>query len=123
MLQDTDAHEVLLAIPSSSRARRREIIDKLAPYSIPVRTLPGLMDLAAGRVQVEALREVRIDDLLGRDPVAPNPTLFARCIHDQIVMVTGAGGSIGSELCRQIVRSTPKKIGRASCRERVCTYV
>lgn len=110
MLHDTDAHEVLLAIPSSSRARRREIIDKLAPYSIPVRTLPGLMDLAAGRVQVEALREVRVDDLLGRDPVAPDPTLFARCIHEQVVMVTGAGGSIGSELCRQIVRSTPQTL-------------
>lgn len=110
MLRDTDAQEILLAIPSASRARRYQIMSRLAPYAIPVRTLPGLMDLAAGRVQVEALREVRIDDLLGRDPVAPDPTLFARCIHDQVVMVTGAGGSIGSELCRQIMRSTPKTL-------------
>jgi FlaA1/EpsC-like NDP-sugar epimerase len=110
MLRDTGAQEILLAIPSASRARRNEIIDMRAPYAVPVRTLPGLMDLAAGRVQVEALREVRIDDLLGRDPVAPDPTLFARCIHDQVVMVTGAGGSIGSELCRQIMRSTPQTL-------------
>lgn len=110
MLHDTGAQEILLAIPSASRARRNEIINMLAPYAIPVRTLPGLMDLAAGRVRVESLRHVRIDDLLGRDPVAPDPALFARCIHDQVVMVTGAGGSIGSELCRQIVRSTPKTL-------------
>ncbi|MDS1140053.1 nucleoside-diphosphate sugar epimerase/dehydratase [Pusillimonas sp. SM2304] len=110
MLRDTDTHEILLAIPSASRARRNEIIDMLAPYAIPVRTLPGLMDLASGRVQVEALREVRVDDLLGRDPVAPDPALFARCIHQKVVMVTGAGGSIGSELCRQIVRSTPQTL-------------
>lgn len=110
MLQDTDVQEVLLAIPSASRARRGEIIAMLAAHSISVRTLPGLMDLAAGRVQVESLREVRVDDLLGRDPVAPDQALFARCIYDQVVMVTGAGGSIGSELCRQILRNTPKTL-------------
>ena len=110
MLHDTDAHEILLAIPSASRARRNEIVDILVSHSIPVRTLPGLMDLAAGRVQVEALRQVRIDDLLGRDAVAPDPALFARCIRGQKVMVTGAGGSIGSELCRQIVRSQPQAL-------------
>src|SRR5690606_12873993 len=110
MLRDTAAQEVLLAVPSASRARRSQIIHMLSRHAIPVRTLPGLMDLAAGRVQVEALREVRIDDLLGREPVAPDPTLFARCIHDQVVMVTGAGGSIGSELCRQIVRSAPQTL-------------
>ncbi|WP_397473717.1 polysaccharide biosynthesis protein [Pusillimonas sp.] len=110
MLRDTDAHEILLAIPSASRARRNEIIDMLVSHAVPVRTLPGLMDLAAGRVQVEALREVRVDDLLGRDPVAPDQALFARCIDDQVVMVTGAGGSIGSELCRQIMRGTPRAL-------------
>ena len=110
MLRDTDAHEILLAIPSASRARRNAIIDMLVSHAVPVRTLPGLMDLAAGRVQVEALREVRIDDLLGRDPVAPDHTLFARCIHDQTVMVTGAAGSIGSELCRQIIRNMPRTL-------------
>jgi len=108
MLRDTGAHEILLAIPSASRARRSQIVDMLAPYSVPVRTLPGLMDLASGRVQVESLREVRVDDLLGREPVPPDETLFSRCIKGQTVMVTGAGGSIGSELCRQIVRNTPR---------------
>lgn len=110
MLRDTDVQEILLAIPSASRARRSEIIEMLATHGIPVRTLPGLMDLAAGRVQIESLREVRVDDLLGRDPVAPDQALFARCIYNQVVMVTGAGGSIGSELCRQILRNTPKAL-------------
>ncbi|MGB3290159.1 MAG: nucleoside-diphosphate sugar epimerase/dehydratase [Burkholderiaceae bacterium] len=108
MLHDTGTEEILLAIPSASRMRRSQIMNRLTPYSVPVRTLPGLMDLAAGRVHVEALREVQIDDLLGRDPVDPDPTLFARCIRGQVVMVTGAGGSIGSELCRQIVRNMPQ---------------
>lgn len=108
LLEDTDADEVLLAIPSASRMRRNEIINMLASYPVYVRTIPGFMDLASGRVQVEALREVDIDDLLGRDPVQPRPDLFERCIKDQVVMVTGAGGSIGSELCRQIVRSSPQ---------------
>lgn len=110
MLRDTDAQEILLAIPSASRARRNEIVDVLAKHSVPVRTLPGLMDLASGRVRVETLREVQIDDLLGREPVAPDQALFARCIDQQVVMVTGAGGSIGSELCRQIVRRSPRAL-------------
>ncbi|PLC51924.1 hypothetical protein CR159_00270 [Pollutimonas subterranea] len=110
LLEDTGADEVLLAIPSASRMRRNEIINMLASYPVYVRTIPGFMDLASGRVQVEELREVDIDDLLGRDPVQPRPDLFERCIKDQVVMVTGAGGSIGSELCRQIVRSSPKAL-------------
>ncbi|MCC2597531.1 polysaccharide biosynthesis protein [Pusillimonas sp. MFBS29] len=107
-IKDTGAEEVLLAVPSASRARRNEIIEMLADYSIQVRTVPGFMDLASGRVQVEDLRHVDIDDLLGRDAVKPDMGLFERCIRDQVVMVTGAGGSIGSELCRQIVRTSPR---------------
>lgn len=110
LLEDAGADEVLLAIPSASRMRRNAIIDMLSSYPVYVRTIPGFMDLASGRVQVEALREVDIDDLLGRDAVQPHPDLFARCIRDQVVMVTGAGGSIGSELCRQIVRSGPRAL-------------
>jgi FlaA1/EpsC-like NDP-sugar epimerase len=110
VLQDTGAVEVLMAIPSASRKRRSEVIDMLAPYPIYVRTIPGFMDLASGRVKVEELREVDIDDLLGRDAVQPHPDLFERCIKNQVVMVTGAGGSIGSELCRQIVRSAPRTL-------------
>ena len=107
LLRDTCAQEVLLAIPSASRCRRTEIVNMLAPYPLLVRTVPGFMDLASGRVKVEDLREVDITDLLGRDPVQPHPDLFERCIRDQVVMVTGAGGSIGSELCRQILRIGP----------------
>ncbi len=110
MLEDTGAQEILLAVPRATRARRREIVEMLAPYSVPVRTVPGLMDLASGRVKVEYLREVEVDDLLGRDPVPPNEDLFGRCISGQVVMVTGAGGSIGSELCRQILRSDPSTL-------------
>ena len=110
VLRSTDADEVLLAIPSASRLRRNQVIDMLMPYPVYVRTIPGFMDLASGRVQAEELREVDIDDLLGRDTVQPHPDLFERCIKDQVVLVTGAGGSIGSELCRQIVRSKPSTL-------------
>jgi len=107
MLEDTGAREILLAVPQASRARRLEIVELLAPLGIPVRTVPGLMDLASGRVKVEYLRDVDVADLLGREPVPPNESLFAQCIAGQVVLVTGAGGSIGSELCRQIMRSNP----------------
>ncbi|MYN11820.1 polysaccharide biosynthesis protein [Pusillimonas sp. TS35] len=110
MLAETDADEILLAIPSAPRTRRHDIIEALTRYPVSVRTLPGIMDLASGRVKVEELRDVDIDDLLGRDPVQPNIALFERCIKDQTVMVTGAGGSIGAELCRQIMRNTPSTL-------------
>jgi len=104
----TEAQEVLLAIPSATRARRLQIINALAPYKVLVRTVPGMMDLVSGKIKVQDLREVDIADLLGRDPVAPNMALFEQCVKQQVVMVTGAGGSIGSELCRQIVHLQPR---------------
>jgi UDP-N-acetylglucosamine 4,6-dehydratase len=107
MLDETGADEVLLAIPSASRARRREVLENLEPYPLHVRSVPGFMDLASGRVKVDDVQEVDIGDLLGRDPVPPQQALFERCIRGQVVMVTGAGGSIGSELCRQILASGP----------------
>jgi FlaA1/EpsC-like NDP-sugar epimerase len=107
LLQDTGAQEVLLAIPSASRSRRREILDSLDGFPVHVRTIPGFMDLASGRVNVSDLQEVDIADLLGRDAVPPQKLLFERCIRGQVVMVTGAGGSIGSELCRQILATGP----------------
>ena len=107
MIDDTDSHEVLLAIPSVSRSRRREILASLEAFSVHVRTIPGFMDLASGRVKVDDLQEVAIADLLGRDVVPPNRALLERCIQDRVVMVTGAGGSIGAELCRQIVAARP----------------
>jgi FlaA1/EpsC-like NDP-sugar epimerase len=107
LIEETGAQEVLLAIPSASRSRRREILAALEPYPVHVRTVPGFTDLASGRVSVSDLQEVDIADLLGRDPVPPRGDLFERCIRSQVVMVTGAGGSIGSELCRQILSCAP----------------
>lgn len=108
MIEETGAQEILLAVPSLPRARRREILECLEGFPLHVRTVPGFMDLASGRVKVDDLQEVDIADLLGRDPVPPNQALLDRCIKGQVVMVTGAGGSIGSELCRQIVASDPR---------------
>lgn len=107
LIEETGAAELLLAIPSATRARRREILAALEPYPVHVRSVPDLMDLACGRVAVQDLQEVDIADLLGRDPVEPRQDLFARCIRNHVVMVTGAGGSIGSELCRQILSQLP----------------
>lgn len=105
MMDQTGATQVLLAMPSESRARRREVLAALEPFALHVRSIPGIMDLASGRVKVQDLQEVDIADLLGRDPVAPQVELFDRCIKKKVVLVTGAGGSIGSELCRQILAS------------------
>ncbi|RZL92415.1 MAG: polysaccharide biosynthesis protein, partial [Variovorax sp.] len=102
--------DVLLALPSASRARRAAILNELLPLHLHVRTLPGMADLAHGRVQVQDLHEVDIEDLLGRDTVAPATDLLHRHIRDQVVLVTGAGGSIGSELCRQIVQQAPSTL-------------
>jgi FlaA1/EpsC-like NDP-sugar epimerase len=99
--------QVFLAIPSVSRARRNEILELVRAAHVQVRTLPGVMELAQGKVQVSDLKELDIEDLLGRDPVPPNPLMLAKNITGKVVMVTGAGGSIGSELCRQIVKSGP----------------
>ena len=107
MIEQTGVQEILLAIPSAPRARRREILELLESFPVHVRTVPGFMDLASGRVKVEDIQEVDVADLLGRDPVPPQKVLFERCIRGQVVMVTGAGGSIGSELCRQIVATEP----------------
>ncbi|NCE92709.1 nucleoside-diphosphate sugar epimerase/dehydratase [Pseudomonas sp. L13] len=108
MLETTGAQEILLAIPSSSRGRRREILGLLESFPIHVRSIPGFMDLASGRVKVDDIQEVDIADLLGRDAVPAQSDLLERCIRDQSVLVTGAGGSIGSELCRQILSLRPK---------------
>ncbi len=110
MINETGCNEILLAIPSASRARRREVLEALEHYPLHVRTVPGFMDLASGRVKVEDIQEVDIADLLGRDAVPPQQALFERCIRGKVVMVTGAGGSIGSELCRQILLSKPKTL-------------
>jgi FlaA1/EpsC-like NDP-sugar epimerase len=99
--------DILLALPSASRKRRSEILAMVSQLSVVVRTLPGLMDLAQGRVTINDLRELDIEDMLGRDAVAPNPILLGKNIAGKTVLVTGAGGSIGSELCRQILFLRP----------------
>ncbi|WP_232239735.1 nucleoside-diphosphate sugar epimerase/dehydratase [Pseudomonas alkylphenolica] len=108
MIDATGAEELLLAIPSTTRARRREILEFLEGFPLHVRSIPGFMDLASGRVKVDDLQEVDIADLLGRDAVPAQEDLLAHCVVEQAVLVTGAGGSIGSELCRQILTHKPK---------------
>ncbi|MDB2590563.1 polysaccharide biosynthesis protein [Candidatus Thioglobus sp.] len=102
--------EILIAMPSASRAKRLAIIGTLEPYPVHVRMLPGVTELAQGKVSVGDLREVSIKDLLGRDLVEANKDLLGKNITDKVVVVTGAGGSIGSELCRQIVFLEPKAL-------------
>jgi FlaA1/EpsC-like NDP-sugar epimerase len=110
MIELTGAEEILLAIPSATRARRREVLTGLEMFPLHVRSVPSVMDLASGRVKVDDIQEVDIADLLGRDAVPAQRNLLAHCITDQVVMVTGAGGSIGSELCRQILLLKPKAL-------------
>lgn len=107
MIDATGAQEILLAIPSSNRARRREILGFLEGFPLHVRSVPGFMDLASGRVKVDDIQEVDIADLLGRDPVPAQAELLEHCVTRQSVLVTGAGGSIGAELCRQILALNP----------------
>jgi FlaA1/EpsC-like NDP-sugar epimerase len=102
--------DILLALPSVSRARRNEIIAGLRPIPVHIRTLPGLSDLTSGRITVRDFKELDVDDLLGREPVAAEIGLLARSASERVVLVTGAGGSIGSELCRQIVRERPAQL-------------
>lgn len=102
--------DVLLAMPSISRNRRNEILTQIRRAHVSVRTLPSVTDLAQGKISISDLRDLDIDDLLGREPVAPNFILLAMKIRNKTIMVTGAGGSIGSELCRQILSVDPSKL-------------
>lgn len=102
--------DVLLAMPSLTRRRRNEILSQIRVAKVAVRTLPSVTDLAQGKVSISDLRELDIDDLLGREPVMPNHILLAMNVRSKVVMVTGAGGSIGSELCRQILTVGPSKL-------------
>jgi FlaA1/EpsC-like NDP-sugar epimerase len=101
---------VLLAIPSCSRRQRQLILKSLEPYPVHVRTVPDISDIVAGHASVADLREVEPSDLLEREPVIPNDSLLQACIRGKVVMVSGAGGSIGSELCRQILRLAPARL-------------
>lgn len=105
-----DISQVLLAVPSASAERRREIINSLVGLPVYVRTVPRINELVSGQASVNQIQDISLDDLLGREAVPPHPELIDRCITDKVVMVTGAGGSIGSELCRQILLSSPREL-------------
>ena len=99
--------KILLAIPSANKEERKKIIHRLEPLPCEVLSIPGMLDLVEGKVSITSLRKISVEDLLGREPVQPMPELLTANIHSKIVMVTGAGGSIGSELCRQIIHHQP----------------
>lgn len=101
---------VLLSISSLSRSQRRLLVDRIDQYPVTVKIVPGVTELASGELKINEIRDVDVVDLLGRDAVEPNRALLSACIRDQVVMVTGAGGSIGSELCRQIVHQQPERL-------------
>ena len=102
--------EILIALPSVSRVRKNEIVKFLEPAHIKITEIPGLTKLVDGEIRISDIQEVDIIDLLGRDPVPPVQHLLSKNIADKVVMVTGAGGSIGSELCRQIIKNQPKQL-------------
>jgi FlaA1/EpsC-like NDP-sugar epimerase len=110
LIQKYSISEILLALPSTSRRRRNEIINFLEHYPVLVRILPRVSELAQGKIEVEDLREVSIEDLLGRDSVKPKKSLLQENVKGRVVMVTGAGGSIGSELSRQIIKLGASKL-------------
>jgi FlaA1/EpsC-like NDP-sugar epimerase len=98
---------VLLAMPSAGRGRKRELLELLSKLPVPVQSIPGMADLVAGQMKIDDLQDIRIEDLLGREVIEPDQQLLQTNIRHKVVMVTGAGGSIGSELCRQIIRCKP----------------
>lgn len=110
IIEKLHINTILLAIPKLTRARRFEIIQFLEKLPVQVRTIPGMAELVSGQKYLDNFREIAIEDLLGRDPVIPNRELLRSCIYNKSVLVTGAGGSIGSELCRQILRLQPKNL-------------
>ena len=108
LIEKYSIKEIFLAMPFVSRSRRNEIVKMLEPYPIKVRTLPGVVEIAQGHVKVDDIREVDLEDLLGREQVKPHEDLLYANILNKTVLVTGAAGSIGSELCRQIMKSKPE---------------
>lgn len=105
-----DLEQIVVAIPSASTSKRKELIERVGSTGLPVKMLPGLVDLVDGELTVSDIRDIDVTDLLGRDPVPPDAALFARNLYGKSVLVTGAGGSIGSELCRQILSQQPRML-------------
>ncbi|MGI9232882.1 MAG: polysaccharide biosynthesis protein [Woeseiaceae bacterium] len=110
LVSEKGATGVLLAIPSASRRRRRQVLQRLSEFPVHVQTMPEIRDIVSGKARVDDVRDVDVEDLLGRNPVPPNPQLMDACIKGKAVMVTGAGGSIGAELCYQILKLAPTRL-------------
>ena len=110
LVQSNSIEEVLLALPSVSKGRRSEILKSLESYPLRLRSIPGMDDILTGKARIDDLNEISIEDLLSRDPIAPRNDLLSANIRCKVVMVTGAGGSIGCELCRQILRQSPRHL-------------
>ena len=110
LIESLSVRQIFLAIPSATHDERKEILNRLEHHPVHVKTVPDLFDMVSGKVGVDDIRDIDIEDLLGRDIVPPNPELLGACITGQSVMVTGAGGSIGSELCRQIIAINPSRL-------------
>lgn len=107
LVSENEIHEVLLAISNLSHSRRRKIVHELGQFNIPIKTIPGIKELIDGSSQIQEIRDVKVEELLGREIVPPDPELLDSCIKGKPVMITGAGGSIGSELSRQIAQIGP----------------
>ena len=110
VLKKEHVRKILLALPSATRAKRKTILSQLETFGVAVQTIPGIKDVIEGTASSDEIRDVEIEDLLGRDPIAPRSELMQANIYHKVVMVTGAGGSIGSELCRQIIQLHPTKL-------------
>lgn len=110
LIEDLEATRVLLAMPSASRLRRRQVLERLSEHPVHVQTIPSFGDIVTGKARVDDIEDVDVKDLLGRDIVPPNQRLLRGSISGKTVLVTGAGGSIGSELCRQILKLAPKQL-------------
>ena len=110
LLSRFGAKGVLLAIPSASRRRRRQVLERVSEFPVHVQTMPEIRDIVSGKARVDDITDVNVEDLLGRDPVPPIKQLLRKPVAGKSVMVTGAGGSIGGELCRQIIRLAPTRL-------------
>ena len=110
LINEKEDTEVIIAMPSISRAERQFFIERLEPFPVKVRIIPAIADFTSGKLSVSDIKDIDIDDLLGRDPINPDPKLLPANITDKVILITGAGGSIGSELCRQVLQLLPKKL-------------
>ena len=110
LLENGNRKKVLLALGSASSSTRKRLLEQLASKKVEVLTTPSVNDIVSGKAKIEEVKKVEIEDLLGRDPVPPQSELIQQCISGKVVAVTGAGGSIGSEICRQIILQKPTKL-------------